>query len=384
MSVELYDYQESALANLKCGSVLCGKVGSGKSLTGLFFYKRNFSDLPLYIITTAKKRDDKEWEADLDILGLTAKVDSWNNVQKYVGISDAFFIFDEQRAVGTGSWGMSFVKIGRKNKWIMLTATPADVWMDMCTIFLANNFYRNKTEFINEHVEYQPFSNFPKIKRYHNIPKLEKFRKRVIVPMRDNRTTEIHRAYVNMDYDKELVLSVTKERFNPFTGEPIQSTSEFGHVIRRIVNTSERRIANAKEQIGCRDRIIVFYNYNYELEILKKICDELGREYFQWNGSKHERLPDQKKWVYLVQYIAGAEGWNCIKTDTILFYSLNYAYRIMDQAEGRINRINTTYKHLYYIYLKSPDSIDDGILRAIRSKGNFNERNWCLENGFGT
>ena len=377
--VELYDYQKEALTRMRDGSILCGKVGSGKSLTGLTYYLENHKDKPLYIITIAKKRDDKEWQEDLTLLGIDGVVDSWNNVNKYINIQNCFFIFDEQRAVGTGSWGKAFVKIARRNKWIMLTGTPGDVWMDYISVFLAHGFFKNKSHFIDRHVEYKPFSNFPQVKRYHYVEELERYRRRIIVPMRDNRTTQIHKVYVNCGHDKELYNSIIKERTNPYTGQPIMNASKFTQVIRRAVNESPRRIENAKTYIEANSRIIVFYNYMYELDILKQLCFDLGREYYQWNGRKHEQIPDKDEWVYLVQYTAGAEGWNCITTDVELFYSLNYSYRIMEQSEGRINRVNTPYKELHYIYLKTPDTIDDAIQRSIKRKGKFNERNWVRQ-----
>ena len=374
--IELYPYQRKAVDMLHNGSVLCGKVGSGKSLTGLFYYMENHIDKPLYIITVAKKRNDREWHRDFEALGIDGVVDSWNNIEKYTDVKDAFFIFDEQRAIGYGKWGMAFIHIARKNNWIMLTATPGDVWMDWMCIFIANNFYRNKTDFVDQHVEYNPYSKFPQIRRYHKTDKLERFRKYLAVPMQDFRTTKLHRKYINADFDKDLYKSVVKTRFNPYTEEPIMNASEFTQVLRRIINTSERRRIHAKQEIMTRDKVIVFYNYTYELDILKEICRELDRAYYQWNGQKHEAIPDAETWVYLVQYTAGAEGWNCITTDTILFYSLNYSYRIMEQSEGRINRVNTSFENLYYVYLKSPASIDDAIERSIRSKKKFNERNW--------
>lgn len=374
--IELYPYQRKAVDRLHNGSVLCGKVGSGKSLTGLFYYMENHIDKPLYIITVAKKRNDREWHRDFEALGIDGVVDSWNNIKKYTDVKDAFFIFDEQRAIGYGKWGMAFIHIARKNNWIMLTATPGDVWMDWMCIFIANNFYRNKTDFVDQHVEYNPYSKFPQIRRYHKTDKLERFRKYLAVPMQDFRTTKLNRKYINADFDKDLYQTVVKTRFNPYTEEPIMNASEFTQVLRRIINTSERRRIHAKQEIMTRDKVIVFYNYTYELDILKEICQELDRAYYQWNGQKHEAIPDAETWVYLVQYTAGAEGWNCITTDTILFYSLNYSYRIMEQSEGRINRVNTSFENLYYVYLKSPASIDDAIERSIRSKKKFNERNW--------
>lgn len=376
MTITLYDYQEDALKRLKNGNILCGKVGSGKSLTGLTYYIRNHSDKDLYIITVAKKRNDKEWHKDLEMLGISGVVDSWNNVYKYIDIKNSFFIFDEQRAVGTGTWGKSFVKIARQNKWIMLTGTPGDDWKDYISVFLANRFYKTKTEFINRHIEYVPWAKFPQIKAYHATDILEKYRRAIIVPMKDTRTTEVKRVYMETKFDKDLYQQTLKNRIDPMDGEPILNPSKFIQVLRRLIYSSDDRKRIAKQIIRANKKIIIFYNYNYELDIIIDICKELKRPYFQYNGSIHEPLPENDRWAYIVQYIAGAEAWNCITTDTELFFSLNYSFRIMEQSEGRINRINTPFKTLNYYILISRDCIDDSVKQAVVNKGKFNERNW--------
>lgn len=376
MTITLYDYQEDALKRLKNGNILYRKVGSGKSLTGLTYYIRNHSDKDLYIITVAKKRNDKEWHKDLEMLGISGVVDSWNNVYKYIDIKNSFFIFDEQRAVGTGTWGKSFVKIARQNKWIMLTGTPGDDWKDYISVFLANRFYKTKTEFINRHIEYVPWAKFPQIKAYHATDILEKYRRAIIVPMKDTRTTEVKRVYMETKFDKDLYQQTLKNRIDPMDGEPILNPSKFIQVLRRLIYSSDDRKRIAKQIIRANKKIIIFYNYNYELDIIIDICKELKRPYFQYNGSIHEPLPENDRWAYIVQYIAGAEAWNCITTDTELFFSLNYSFRIMEQSEGRINRINTPFKTLNYYILISRDCIDDSVKQAVVNKGKFNERNW--------
>lgn len=380
--IELYPEQEEALDKLFSGAILLGDTGSGKTYTSLAYYKKYWSAKDLYVITTARKRDDQDWEEESSNLGIkNIHVDSWNNIHKYKHVHQAFFIFDEQRVVGYGKWSKTFIAISKTNHWILLTATPGDRWIDYMPIFVANGYYRNKTDFVKQHVEYNPYVNFPQIKKYHNTGKLIKLRNHLTVPMVVRRHTTQHEHYIQVQSDLSLYKDIEKTRWNPYEDAPIANISEYMSVLRQTINKSQDRIDCAKFIISAFDKIIVFYNYNYELDILKSICEDLGYPYYQWNGHIHEEIPGTGDWVYLVQYNAGSEAWNCIETDTILFYSLNYSYKIIKQARGRIDRINTKYKDLHYYYLYSKCTLDESILKSVSSKKDFNIRAWSKKEG---
>ena len=398
--ISLFDYQLDAVNRMRNGCVLCGGVGSGKSRTSLaYYYKKqggvlgtkNYDKMKnpkdLYIITTARKRDTCEWEGELayfllstdpKISGYKNKVvvDSWNNIQKYKDITDSFFIFDEQRVVGSGVWVKSFLKIAKHNDWILLSATPGDTWQDYIPVFIANGFYRNRTEFCNEHVIYSRFSKFPKIDRYINTGRLIRLRDRILVDMDFKRETVAHHEDIIVQYDISKYKETMRNRWDPYNNEPITNASGLCYVLRKIVNSDESRQIALMDILESRPRVIVFYNFDYELDILMNLAYGKGVEVAQWNGHKHQPIPDSDKWVYLVQYNAGAEGWNCIKTDTIVFYSQNYSYKVMQQSAGRIDRLNTPYIDLYYYHLKSRSSIDLAISKALRDKKKFNETRW--------
>jgi len=392
MSLSLYDHQLSAIDKLKSGSILCGGVGSGKSRTALAYYylkeakgtleinghgrtREMRIDIPLYIITTAHKRDLREWELECRFFpGVEPIVDSWNNIQKYKDVKKAFFIFDEQRVVGYGAWSKAFIKISKSNRWILLSATPGDTWMDYVPVFIANGFYPNKTAFERRHVVYSRFAKYPKVERYVGIDILERFRHRILVQMPDQRPTISHHEYVAVPYDSVLSSKVIKERWDVFNKEPLRDASAMCLVLRRIANAEPERLKTAIDIIRRAGKCIVFYNYNYELEMLREALDKRGIVYSEWNGHRHEQIPDGEAWAYLVQYTAGAEGWNCTTTDSVLFYSQNYSYKIMQQAAGRIDRMNTPFTDLYYYHLMSSSPIDIAIKRAIDTKKNFNER----------
>lgn len=400
--MKLRDYQIDAVKNMKNGCILNGGVGSGKSLTSLsYYYLKNsgdekflkggkyvpMSDPPkdLYIITTARKRDTLEWEGELapfllsvhddkNIYSNKVVIDSWNNIQKYKDVKNSFFIFDEQRVVGSGAWVKAFLKIAKFNEWILLSATPGDTWMDYIPVFLANGFYKNKTEFIREHVVYSRFCKFPKVDRYINTGRLLRFRREILIDMDFKRETVQHHEDIYVKYDVKMYKDIMKRRWDIWKDEPITNASGLCYALRKVVNTHQSRLDALLDIFSRHNKIIVFYNFDYELEILKDIYYGRDVKVAEWNGHKHEPIPKSKKWVYLVQYTAGAEGWNCIETDTIVFFSQNYSYKIMHQSAGRIDRLNTPYKDLYYYHLKTHSGIDLAISRAIKSKKKFNER----------
>ena len=397
----LEDYQLDAISRLQTGSILCGGVGSGKSRTSLAYYfmQEGGEVMPkylpmrakprdLYIITTARKRDTLEWEGELapfllsthpeqnQFYGNTVVVDSWNNIQKYVDAEDAFFIFDEQRVVGYGAWTKAFLKICEKNDWILLSATPGDTWTDYIPVFIANGFYRNKSEFNREHVVFSRYTKFPKVEKYLNTGRLIRLRDRILVDMDFKRKTVSHHEDVYVKFNVSKYKDAIKNRWDPYKQEPIQQAGALCYVLRRIVNEDVSRQVALLELYEKHPKMIIFYNFDYELDILKGLYYGENVEVAEWNGHKHQPVPSGRRFVYLVQYTAGAEGWNCITTDTIVFYSQNYSYKILEQARGRIDRMNTPYTDLYYYHLKSRSGIDLAISKALQQKKKFNERRW--------
>lgn len=399
--IELYRHQVDAVRKMRNGCILCGGVGSGKSRTSLTYYYtkvcggelciNGFGEThpmrvprPLYIITTARKRDELEWEEEMLPFGLSthtdssnapAVVDSWNNIKKYTDVTDSFFIFDEQRVIGSGAWTKSFLKIVKRNRWILLSATPGDTYADYIPVFIANGFYKNRTEFILRHVVYSRFSKFPKVERYLETGYLERLKRQIIVPMPYPTRAEKVVQRVECTYQKRDYMRVLKDRWNIFKELPIKNAGELCYTLRRVVNEDGDRFDQLFAILSKHPRVILFYNFDYELKRLKEIFCEFG-VVKEWNGHVHDPIPEEDRWLYLVQYTAGAEGWNCIKTNAIVFFSLNYSYKVMLQSAGRIDRLNTPYDKLYYYILYSNSSIDSAILKALREKRNFNQKSF--------
>lgn len=407
----LREHQLEALKHMKNGCILCGGTGSGKTLTSLAYYYLKFGGTmdfltggdyepmddcnmkPLYIITTPRKRDLHEWDSDMKFFLLSTNpdiciyrvpviVDSWNNIKKYRDITNAFFIFDEDKVTGSGAWVKSFLKIAKHNEWIILSATPGDNYSDYAAVFIANGFFRNMTEFKREHIVYKPYMSYPVIDRYIGTQRLDRLRRSILVPMNFNRTTVQHHENIYCMWDQVNYRRIMKDRWNIYDNCPIENASELCYLLRKLVNSDYDRQVRLLEICESHKRVIIFYNFDYELDILKSIAYFPGTEVAEWNGHAHQPIPDSERWVYLVQYTAGAEGWNCITTDTIVFYSQNYSYKVLEQSIGRIDRLNTPFRDLYYYHLKSRASIDLGIARRLQDKKKFNESAWVGPNAF--
>jgi len=394
--MQLYDYQLDAVRRMKNGCILCGGVGTGKSRTALaYYFIKNggelgdeyypMSDPPqdLIIITTARKRDTLEWEGEcapflispdrsVGLYQHRVIIDSWNNIGKYKDKQNSFFIFDEQRVVGHGEWVKSFLKITKNNDWILLSATPGDSWQDYIPVFIANGFYKNRTQFNSEHIVWDHHVKFPKVDRYINTGRLIRLRNSILVDMDFQRKTTPHHVEIYTDYDPADYKRILRDRWNIWDERPLETGGELCYALRRLVNSDESRSRAVMDILADHPKAIIFYGFDYELNILKHLPYMEGTVVSEWNGHKHQPVPDGDAWAYLVQYTAGCEGWNCIKTDTVIFYSQNYSYKVMEQASGRIDRLNTPFSDLYYYHLKSHASIDVSISRALKAKRDFN------------
>jgi hypothetical protein len=387
---KLFPHQRKAADQLSNGKILYGGVGSGKGLTALTYYKENEAPKHIYVITTAKKRDKLEWEAEAAMLGIGRDVsvpgngklvvDSWNNIGKYRDVEDCFFIFDEQRLVGYGAWVKAFLAIAKKNRWILLSATPGDTWMDYVPVFIANGLYKNITQFKREHVVYASFVRYPKILRYLNEDLLEKYRNMLLVEMPYMKDTVRHSETIVVDFDRDLMDRVLKDRWNVYEDEPIKDVAELFRVMRRVVGEHPSRRDAIVQLLEKHPKLVIFYNFNYELEILRSLASVTTVA--EWNGHRKQSIPETDSWVYLVQYVAGAEGWNCVETNAMVFYSLTYSYKNFEQAQGRIDRLNSPVKDLHYYILRSNSQIENDINKNLKRKELFNEVKWASDHGY--
>ena len=189
----------------------------------------------------------------------------------------------------------------------------------------------------------------------------------------ERHTTRVRKT-IYCDYDHDLYKWVVKNRMDPWTNEPLRDAGGVCRILRKVVSDNDWRSDETLRLLASHERVIVFYNYDYELERILAVADRDGRPSAQWNGHRHDPVPRGERWIYICQYTSAAEGWNCTDTDTVLFWSLNYSWRVMEQCEGRIDRLNTPYSRLRYYFLESKSSIDEAIRRSLSLKKVFNER----------
>jgi hypothetical protein len=345
---------------------------------------KQFADANVVVITTARKRDSLDWQGEFSKFGVGTScdasvagvltVDSWNNIHKYEDVTNAFFIFDEQRLVGRGGWVKSFLKIVKANNWILLSATPGDTWMDYIPVFLAHGFYKNRTEFKARHVVYKSYTKFPAVDHYVDQGRLIRLRSKILVEMPYERHTVRKTIAIPVEHDKEYMRQVMKQRWNPYEKRPIRNAGEMFALMRKVVNSDMSRLHALKEKMKIHPRLIVFYNFDYELELLRTLT---GRVVAEWNGHKHQNVPETDSWLYLVQFTSGAEAWNCITTNATFFYSQNPSYKLTEQAYGRVDRLNTSFETLYYYVPMSDSWIDKRLRQAFEEKRDFQMSELC-------
>lgn len=377
MAVTFKDYQKRAINQMHNGCILCGGVGAGKSLTSLGYIDKVYPSGTVYIITPARKRNTGEWFDDIrknDMDETRFVVDSWNNLSKYKDVKDAFFLFDEQKVSGKGTWAKSLIRIAKSNQWILLSATPGDTYDDYATVLIANGFVRNRTTWYDEYcvTKSQPFFH---IVDHKNKDVIDMMIRRIFIKMdyqSDKKRIERVIPIQARSAGEEKEILMTHKA--PGAQMPFTTFAAAIAYVRMNCYDKSKKTEALRKIIEKHKKIIVFYNFLSEkLEIERAAIDANVTINF-YNGQRHDPIPDTDEWVYGVQYNSGAEAWNCITTNAMVFYSPNYSYKTMEQAHGRIDRVNSPYECLYYYMLLNELNIDNKVMNALSSKKDFNEK----------
>lgn len=129
------------------------------------------------------------------------------------------------------------------------------------------------------------------------------------------------------------------------------------------------------------DRLIVFYNFNAELDALKHISDILGRVSSIVNGKYKDLYAyDQKNdSVTFLQYQAGAMGLNLQKANKIVYFTPPLSSELFEQSKKRIHRIGQN-KPCFYYYLICKSSVEEKIYRTLKMRKDYTEALFEYEN----
>ena len=122
------------------------------------------------------------------------------------------------------------------------------------------------------------------------------------------------------------------------------------------------------------DRLIVFYNFNAELEALKGICDSVERPYSVVNGESKDlyAYEHESGSITLIQYQAGAMGLNLQKANKIVYFTPPLSSELFEQSKKRIHRVGQS-KTCFYYYLTCGGSIEEKIYRTLAMRKSYTE-----------
>ena len=209
-----------------------------------------------------------------------------------------------------------------------------------------------------------------------------KFKKEILVNMDDDKATKQWHIDLTCSYDPVLYNAYADSRWNFEEDMPIMNASKLVYMLRKVCNSDPSRLEKLYEICQSHPKLIIFYQFDYERDLITCMLSFKGIPYAEYNGHIHQPIPTGDRWAYVV-HLSSSEGWNCIETDTVVFYSLSYSYRAYVQACGRTDRRTTPFQDLYYYRLKSASKIDKAIMDAHRRKKKFNEANWVKKQGYG-
>lgn len=138
---------------------------------------------------------------------------------------------------------------------------------------------------------------------------------------------------------------------------------------------SEFKLQTFKELVqSTQDRLIVFYNFNAELELLKRIAASLDRPISEVNGQTKDltAYEQEDNSITFIQYQAGAMGLNLQKANKIIYFTLTDKSELFEQSKKRIHRIGQEQPCFYYI-LMCKGSVEEVILQTLEMRKDFTD-----------
>lgn len=144
--------------------------------------------------------------------------------------------------------------------------------------------------------------------------------------------------------------------------------------------TASRQLCNSKDKQqafidlinSINDRVVVFYNFDSELDTLKTLVKDRPIAEVNGHTNTEQIYHDNDNCVLFVQYQAGARGLNLQDGNKIIYYSLTLSSDLFEQSKKRIHRIGTKYPCFYWI-LQTKDSVEESIYKSLNRQEDYNE-----------
>lgn len=317
---------------------------------------------------------------------LRAWVDAnWRSLGEYV------YVFDEiQRAKAGVSSGMgrAFLKITKRTEdWAGFTGTPGDTWLSFYPYLQACDLVRNKTTFLNTYASMQTYKGYPEIIGWRNEERLKDMwasisyapdTSKVMAELPDQ-THKVVEFKKQPSYNKIL-----KTRTNE-DGEFLDTAAAMCAELRRQCFTKDKQEWVKDFVEGLESGCVFFYNFIKTGDTLEEIMQKaLPKDAKIWRiDGKHHDIPTADtigpKDMVLCQWQSGSEALNLQYLHYWCSVEACYSYSTSIQARGRIRRIGQRMPQFYY-YLKTTNTIEDDVYKALANKSDFAESNWCVDN----
>ena len=433
--MRLFDYQQQIVdEKYEDSKALFMQMGTGKTFVSMAFFEKS-ERAKLLVVCLATKVDD--WNRDLtDELGLDEVVSLNKGTKKnrelmedaqYLVISfesswrldkelvawvddDTYIIVDESHKIKNPSSkvGKFMRKLGAKTDYkTILTGTPqSNGYIDYYNQFHFLGYLdMNQTNFkkryaITQMMQYGAGPIFQEIIGYRNTEELDE--------MIHNHSVFYDRKLDDEELPDEIPVyfpsypkyrKISNDKVYEFKDGTLEiyDTLGAGVMLQRqlasgyISKGGNTEVLDKSKLDWMRDflegydeRVVVFYNYNAELEQLKQLLERLDRPYSEYNGHRKDlrAFQESSEGVVLANYGSASTGINdFVIASTMVMYSLTTSYIDFEQAKKRIDRIGQTKKPLFY-FLIMKGTIDARVYHSLQEGKDFDERMYAEHEGW--
>lgn len=236
--------------------------------------------------------------------------------------------------------------------------------------------------YVNYHIDNKQGFPIMMIDGYKNVERLkDKMSEYGCVFMKSNEVLDLPQQIFtdikvkkNALYTKFMKNRIVKINDKELVGDTTLTKMLYARMLCSIYNDEKIKAFNDLLE-STNDRLIVFYNFNDELEVLKSICDENKRKYSVVNGSiknldAYENISDS---ITLVQYQAGAMGLNLQKANKIVYFSPCLSSELYEQSKKRTHRIKQE-KTCFYYKLIVKKSIEEKIYKTLDMRKDYTNK----------